>query len=57
MSQDSRNSGKALLVRAKTKAEKQRWERVAQIERRTLTQIVRAMLNERWEQHTKAVGQ
>ena len=39
-----------MLVRAKTKAQKQRWERLAKLEQRPLAQVVRMLLDERIDQ-------
>lgn len=55
---DSRNGGKSVLIRAKTKAQKQRWERLAKLERRPLAQLVRELLEERIDNRMKvAVGE
>jgi hypothetical protein len=58
MSDVARNRGKAVLLRATSKAEKQRWERLAKLERRPLVQLLRVLLQERLDEREKmAVGQ
>ncbi len=53
----SRYRGKAILVEAKTKAQKQRWDRLARLEQRPLAQLVRILLDERLDEREKmAVG-
>lgn len=47
--------GKQLLIRAETKAEKERWERLARLERRSIAALVRVALQERYDAAFRAV--